>query len=203
MIQFNQYIIEVRKKSPGLNEFNEFISHVNKNCSPWLKKSGGAHIYRGMKGFSDEIYLNFKVRKDRKPRETSAEITKKLDLAFHKNFKIKTQTQCIFISGEHGHASLFGHPYIVFPVGKFNFIWSSKIKDLNFDEATKEYKKFKTQEEYDKWVKKYYVKNKNLIKAINSENEIMVECDSYCAISYNFYHLIKNKFAKSIIKFKK
>ena len=192
MIQFNQYITEIRfpseKEYYEDEDFQEFEDHIKKKCKSWFSVAGKDLLVRGMGNLIKPFFYEKQVRKDRKSVAMKPAIQKKFDKAFVKNFGIKARSSCVFATGLGSYASsMFGTTYFIFPEGKFNFIWSPYNKDLNFFKSQQKYINFKTQEEFNAFVAADFVKNKNLKKALKSGHEIMIDCKSYCGItSYNY-----------------
>ena len=178
MKKFNQYIIE--------NENEKNFELIKKDCQPFLKEIGNDVeeyiLYRGM-GSVSKNFLKKTVRKDRTPKDINKQIHKIFDKLFHKKFKIYGRSQCMFISGNETTASKYGTVYSVFPIGKIKFIWSPKVWDL-FDQIRDKIDRARNITKYCQSVVDKYRKT-NLKKAIESENEVMIDCNSYYAILYD------------------
>jgi hypothetical protein len=175
-------------------DISEVANLIKKDCKPFLKVWKNldllplidSFIYSGRKGQS-EVFIKKKVRKDRNPLNSGQYIHEILDELFFERFEIKARSQSLFVTSKYSEASNYGTPYVIFPIGKFNTIWSSLISDLYMHmgifshterkELTRE--DFKNQID-ERLISKY--KKGNLTGAIKSGNEIMLICDEYYGI---------------------
>jgi len=202
------------------DDFDEGIENVKKNihveCKPFLRASKGYSLYRGM--YHKGAFGKFKIRKDRKPLDTPADVHKEFDKIFTKNFGWPARSSGLLTTGDKTVANTYGQNYQVFPIGKFRFLWSDNVHDLYgryVEFMTQQglsyagggdWKYFKdvnlklvksddiylSKEELVKHQKVVFKKlsdlikkeysNKNLDKAIESRNEIMIDCKEYYAL---------------------
>jgi hypothetical protein len=73
------------------------------------------------------------VRKNRRPVDTSQYQHELFDRLFYKKFGIKGRSQALFCTGNAGVARNYasgGSAYMIFPVGKYKFLWSHEVTDL-------------------------------------------------------------------------
>jgi len=178
MILFNQYINEAEES---------LVDLILKNCQPFLKAIGNDPVkyalYRGMKS-GHEKYVKKTVRKNRKSLSTLKKIHDILNDAFYKEFGIKARSECLFAVGDSITAEDYGTVHYIFPIGKFKFYWSPKVRDL-FNEIADNKISSKVPESkvmaFAKKTVKTYQKT-DLKKAIKSRHEIMIDCKKYYAV---------------------
>jgi hypothetical protein len=113
---------------------------IKKECKPILDiyKSTQKFIYRGISTSNNERVGIKYVRKDRNPKDTRHDISRLTDDILEDTFGWRPRTQGLYTSGDRSQARAYGDGvYVVFPIGKLEFLWSSKYKDsydmLSFD----------------------------------------------------------------------
>lgn len=198
--------IELPERWAGgeINPEDKIIELIKADCKPYLKQRGGGLLYRGMDSFAD--MLKIKPRKLRKPKDMPLYAHKALDYFFNKKFGWKVRSQGVFCSARYNQAIIYGHGYSIWPIGKFDFVWSKDIKDLYLtvvdvkNQILKDHNKTTaleslTQEDVIKRTKpklKQIVntyKKTNLAGAIDGQyGEIVLNCNSYYAV--NHQHLL-------------
>ncbi len=132
-MRFQQYLTE--GNLPG---YIDTLQMVYDNCMPFIKDlvKGGFSYYNSndnllMSGRNQKTpQISKSVRQNRRPRDTDPKVHKILDDAFNKEFKIKARSSTIFCSGDKSAASSYGVIYLIFPIGKYEIIWSSEFRDL-------------------------------------------------------------------------
>ncbi len=132
MTKFINYLSE------NISTPDEIREMLLTNCLPfireWKRCSSYPHmLYSGRPSEYKKVIIKKKVRQDRRPKDTPIEIHKAFDDRFHKEFGIRARSQCIFTVGNPNTAKFYGKPYAIFPVGKFEVIWSPQITDLYGD----------------------------------------------------------------------
>lgn len=189
------------------------------HCQPFLRSSGwswpnGSFLYRGMGRIEPEPFLEVSV-KPRVPKDSTKEIHKLLDDQFAEDYGVRFRSNAIFCTGAQGIASDYGTVYMIFPIGKFDFLWSAEVDDaFNYFDGYKHgmnpmvLKKHPNlfsvrdiwgmEDESDAFKTYFgelkaalndkafdYTFNKDLEGAINSDNEIMLSCHSYYAVYWD------------------
>lgn len=105
----------------------------------------------------------------------------------------------LFVFGDAGDAEFFGTAHYVFPIGKFEFLWSPKVWDLNYktrsmiihtdlddsDPGTGS-SEMKDVRRLMKAVQNAGYQNTDLEDAIDSGNEIMIRCKEYYIMEANY-----------------
>lgn len=159
------------------------ITILKRFCGPYIDvlkhTTNEVPLYRGTNKRSFVIRRGFRTinpRHDRTPVNTPQGIHVRLNSDFKKQFG-REYRNGIFATSDPLTAKQHGHVYVVFPIGPLDFVWSSKVKDLYH--YWKEYTKNGTlpkEEEFFDIVESY--QNHDLVRAINSQNEIMLmnEC---------------------------
>ena len=248
-MRFKHYINERGTELP----FNIIIKELYDKCYPFIKEINKQQI----KGFifsgreNDVIKYTGKVRKNRNPKDSPIKTHNILDKLFKKKFGWKARSNAIFCTGNIHTAAAYGkNVYMIFPIGKYKFLWSPEIDDLYetidgdmlLPETEKDillyYKDEIHQKAYttalraynimagksksnnipkDEWIKDqlsdfidaavletkqenaaknnetylkviHGYKNTDLIAAIQSRNEIMINCKEYIALKeVNYY----------------
>jgi len=104
---------------------------VKKNCQPYLrtiKKNKKLFLFRGMSGRHDSIGLKT-VRKNRRPLDTDEYVHDMVNGVMEDLFGWKVRSEGIFVTGNPAQASRYGSINIVFPVGKYEYLWSEEAND--------------------------------------------------------------------------
>ena len=70
------------------------------------------------------------VRKDRVGKDMPEEMTHFFNVEFLKHFEFAPRSEGIFCTGKKSIADGYGWPFLVFPIGEFEYIWSEKVNDL-------------------------------------------------------------------------
>ncbi len=172
---------------------------IRKNCKPFLKESGGQFLFRGTKKRVPRGMAKITTRPDRRPLDTPKELHDYMDKHFKKKFGWKGRSEGVFCLGDEHEASVYGYTYAMFPIGQFKFIWSPSIMDLTSDFREEEILVGTDYGNEDDWeggdnnprfqqlIKTYT--DKNLKKAIRSDNEIMIKCKEYYLVDDDQYLL--------------
>ena len=165
---------------------------IQKNCKPWFDSAGLGLVFRGIE--DSRPILKGKIRSNRKPLETPSDFQEMADEIFSKLGFKALRKNSLFVSGDEIEAGAYGtNTYVVFPIGEFSFSWSKGIHDFyrhfiadeiirNFEKSNGEISKPKLAD----YLKKSY-SDKNLLAAIESENEILIRTDTYYAIEFIFF----------------
>lgn len=125
-MKFYSYLNE----SHGLNK--SAFEKMVKDCKPFLrelKKSNYEFLYSGRIS-AYEKFNKKKIRKRRKPRDTSIEVHNMLNKAFKERFGVKARSEGFFITNNPHDVTKYGEPHYVFPVGNYKLIYSYNVMDL-------------------------------------------------------------------------
>lgn len=174
--------------------FEDKIKILKNDCQPFLIQTDQL-MYRGFSSTRsltpvlDFDLFHGEVRKNRIPMTTPEAYHNLFNEYFEKKFGFKARSECLFTTGNKGFAKEYGAPYLIFPIGPFEFIWSINIYDL-FMEISRFNIPQKPPEKITEYFKERLFgslddvnyQDTDLSEAIGSGNEIMVHCDQYYAI---------------------
>jgi len=153
-------------------------------CKPYLRENPDpitSALLRGMN--SNELILIKNVRlEDRKPKDTGTQKHKILNDYFTQHYG-QPYRNALFLTGNMTDAEIYGSSstaggseYIIFPVGKYSYIWSPEVGDLYRAMWTNGIEKT-----LSRWGDSYI--QDNLIEGIKRGNEIMMRCKLYIAVN--------------------
>lgn len=127
---------------------------LKRDCSDFLNDLKGCYInndienkffYRGARLNSSykEPIIRKKSRKNRKPKDTDISISNQIDEIFYDEYGIRPRSSGVFTFSNAYSANSYaessnGDLYLVFPIGKYNYIWSDSIIDL-YDHLNSDY----------------------------------------------------------------
>ena len=164
---------------------------ISKNCKPFLKLIGSQvttyPLYRGMEAASHpESITKKQVRLDNRRPMSSAQIKHdRYNLYFQEVFGAPFRN-ALFASGDRKMAQFYGYPFVVFPIGEFEFIWSPDVNDMALDiqwpQAGGWINVPPSQEAVDDKLEFAGYRDRDLPQAIKSGNEIMIRCKEYYAV---------------------
>ncbi len=192
---------------------DETVDFLLKNCKPFLKEMGlkkgkpPRWLYSGRK-HQASTYVR-RVQQDRTPLDTPKLVHTAFDTLFQKKFRVKARSNSIFCTGNYGRASAYGHPFIIVPIGKYTYLYSTKVRDLydyvrlsaqasatgvHLDRGSRPSDRDmdKLMDFFKETVESYT--NKNLDKGIKSGTEVMVQCKEYFAISSDLENMLNRYF---------
>lgn len=132
MITFRQYLTEGSDKK--ISE-KEFIDGVLRDCGTFLEdflvRKKFKPIYRGMNERAD--YIKSGVRTNRVPKDIPSHVSQVVDTLFKKSVDVKARSATLFVTSTYETAAEYGQPYIIFPTGSFDTIYSEYSNDLFAD----------------------------------------------------------------------
>lgn len=167
------------------------------NCKPYLKlisnNTSKFQLWRGMKLEVGEYFCQ--THHNRKPRNTPLEVHHWIDKWFLQNYNHKFRSSnIVFCAGKTDGVKEYGPRCLIFPAGKIKYTWSPHVNDLlvyfvktwlnESDPLTvsKSILKVRTTQMLKHFSDNEFYIMSNLTKAIQSKNEIMMNCLSYYAI---------------------
>jgi hypothetical protein len=211
MSRFKEYITEV--SGVTLTEFSEIVWD---DCLPYLqavKSCLWPLLYRGVSERKEYFIFDKKVRTNRRPRDMGYEMQKNFDDAFKKLFGWKPRSEGLFVIGDVDVAGGYANTtlYLVFPVGKFRFLWSPEVDDMydlpgRYMPDGEVFTSRTPAEKYPDFVKELDYTDKDLCKAISSGSEIMIKCKKYHGIRWDILirnNLTPDQFYKEYLQRKK
>lgn len=129
-MKFDRYITESR----GDTSIVDMVETLRKNCMPYLKdvakiNSDVRFLWSGRN--DDRDIFKADVRTDRRPKDMQWEYHEAYDYAFELKFGFNARSNALFVTGRYNSANSYGrNVYMIFPIGKYRYVWSDEIKDL-------------------------------------------------------------------------
>lgn len=141
-MNFKQFILEDWQQPIGLSA-EEMASVIIEECGPFLEATKFqsnqyfAGLFKGLSGLRKGSFAHkIDVKLDRKPVDTPLEFHNILDNYFLRKFNRKFRSESTFAVGDIDIAHRYGTCYMIFPIGKFESLWSPKVQDA-FDNLFK------------------------------------------------------------------
>ena len=190
---------------------NEVFELIRRDCKPYLQQNkspiNNTPMFRGMGGHSkmpsDEIVLKKQIRlQGRKTKDMNVTVHMVMNEWMMKEFG-EPFRNALFTYGKRRSTSLYGSPYVIFPIGDFTFLYHDKFSDIYSTYESYKWNNDPLQpgESRGAFARKFVkhiasVNNGNwkqdsIIQAINSSNEIMIRCKEYYAISHESLRFLK------------
>lgn len=179
--------------------FEQFIKDCNPFLRDWKKTKLNTFLYSGRQ--NKPYWFIGKVRENRKPKDTPLPVHDSIDNWFLKNIGITVRSSTIFCSSDKGFVQSYGETFAIFPIGKYEIIWSPKVRDLfkiwnkdfsdEYWDKPQEFDTWDMPKEFEKILKTY--KKGDLRGALQSGNEVMVYCKEYYAIEYSYFGEFRTK----------
>jgi len=171
-------------------DFLKQFTQVSQDCKPFLQDinhNSSFRIARGSKRIFENIQKQTSRLENRVPSHTPMDVHNKMNVILNDKFGHPFRNG-VFGTGDVIGAKAYGRVYSMLPIGNYEFIWSSTIKDL-FEEWLDLHDMLdsKAPEALYKKIKKAY-KNTNIIHAIKSHNEIMLWCKQYYLVPMIIYN---------------
>lgn len=179
-----------------LDNYNKYIEIIKRDCSSIIHiyKSLNKFLYRGFKDPENRDIIELKWRTtERVEQHTTIETQRAINAAFLEKFGWKVRNG-IFVSTLYSQTSIYGSPYIFFPVNKFQFCYSPTIEDLWLNMKVQPHGisnkdwKIKRQEQFKRLVNRHT--DKNLQDAWNREGEISFKTPKYYLVSTKYNHML-------------
>ncbi len=188
-------IIELIESEP--TDRDEILKLIKKDCKPFLQrignKIGSYKLYRGM-GFAEnkDTIVRKSVRLgDRRPMSTAQSKHDRYNKFFVTMFG-EPFRNALFVSGDEDMAKYYGEPYVIFPIGDFDWVWSTAINDIAMDIRWPDVNGWVNMPPDqitvdEKLGSLNYTINSNFIGAIKSGNEIMIRGKEYYATKIHVF----------------
>lgn len=117
----------------NLDVFETIVNTIWKDCKPFITDMIknvyiGEFLYSGRK--DARTHFTKSVRTDRRPKDTFPDIHRDFDDRFQKKFGWPARSAGLFCTGSKTDADSYGESYMVFPIGKYKFLWSDDVPDL-------------------------------------------------------------------------
>lgn len=186
---------ELLREGDTSEEISSAAAIIKQECQPFLSEvHNPLSLYRGMdRGRNNGDILRYKTSHldGRRPMAMGVDLQEIVNEYFTETFGHPFRNGVLAI-GNKSHTGTFGTSHWIFPKGKFEFLWSKKIDDLNFhrsmilplnrviipgDERIKN--------RVYSGLESLNYQTTDLDEAIVSFNEIMLWCEGYYAIEWN------------------
>ena len=159
------------------------MERLSKDCKPFLNLIGSQvtkyKLYRGMPFMKKADSMTKKqIRLDDRKPMSSAQVKHERYNHFFQEVFGQPFRNAMFATGSHKMAQYYGEPFMVFPIGKFDWLWSPDVNDMALDIQWPHIGGFgnvpPSQEAVDDKLEfAEYRMNHDLPKAIKSGNEIL------------------------------
>lgn len=112
----------------------ELAKFAVQNCQPYLDAtSRGYVLYRGFASLdsldNDALAFTKPVRVDRVPRDTREPVHELFDKIIKMCGKVANRSNSLFTTSNKGVSSVYGAPYVILPIGQFNYTWHEYFVD--------------------------------------------------------------------------
>ncbi len=133
-----------------LNEANDVPQKawdlIKKKCQPFLKewipvnkRLGDFYpLWRGMTRTGKE-YGEKDVRGDRKPSDSSKEFHTEVNNIMRQVHKVAGRTSSVFVTGDPDQTFVYGEQHMIFPAGRYTYLYNPSIRDLFIDVSKRGY----------------------------------------------------------------
>ncbi len=129
-MRFKQYI----REDYTTKNWEDIKSTLNRDCQSFIKYLRGAK-YLLLRGVNSPVmpsrnYEMMSVRKNRKPRLVDSELHKLMGDYSKDKFGWNIREKGLFTTKSEEGAKRWGTPVIIFPIGKFKYVWSANVERL-------------------------------------------------------------------------
>ena len=133
-MRLQQYINHELNESFMIDDYDEMITIIKKDCSKFLKEFGSTPVYRGTDDIKkDNTLIRMKSRIDRMPKDTPKHLHDLMDDLFKKHHGWRARSEGVFVTKYFSDAESYGKPALFFPIGNYKYLWSEDIEDLYVD----------------------------------------------------------------------
>ncbi len=179
--------------------FAEFIQeHIDfdaekfkQECAPYFEaidKPTRIMFHGDAGGAKDISIVDFKPRN--KPKSTLKEIHNEINKYLEERFGWPFRNG-LFVTGSENQAAEFGKPFAIIPIGKFEWLCNTQIRDFTWDYSDSWTALTKNPLDNFLKEKRYsWIHNTNLSECIQSRKEIMLKCEKFYQIEMNTYDKI-------------
>lgn len=209
MITFKQFLSE----DNGDSGF-ELVKLIQTKCAPFLKAGNFTPMFRGEKsrkihfdrdktvtlldfdGKPHEVsYAEIKhFNGEREPQDLSKSLHDWFGNRLKQEFGWNPRNSGLFVTGSFSQASNYSPVFMIFPVGDFQFVYSSKTSDLYvYLQNTGSYRTLSANpqenaEVLDRLYQELRFSNKHFEDALKSKHEISLRAESYILIPATFFN---------------
>ena len=168
-------------------DIESIAGQISRDCQPFLNEIDSDivnhSLYRGMTSVDVSPFGRKKAYlRNRLPLTADERVHIQMNTWFRLHFG-KPWRNGVFASGQKYLAGHYGDVYAIFPIGKFEYLWNSKVEDM-FNLIMVDGKAETIPEMLDE-IEPYF--HKDNLKSISGKSlEIMVWCESYYYLDIEF-----------------
>ncbi len=180
----------------------QVIQSIQSKCQPYLQQNPKLiPMFRGSQFNGTDVFEK-PIRTDRFTKDTGPKWTNFWDEGLAQRGIKANRRNSAFCTGDRRVAEMYGHPFVVFPLGEFNYSWHPYVRDLY--RSITDYTNHPTQ---DFSIAKFLTKaltevqadDGSLVHAIHSENEILIHTGSLLYVNYDLYEQIEDKILEILV----
>jgi hypothetical protein len=125
---------QIGKLTSDIDELASRVrTFINQNCKPWLRKSGGRIVYRGMQHNTSTAFTRA-IRTDRVPMDSSPMMHEVMNFMIQRVGGTANRSNSAFVINDYSSAWNYGgNVYVAMPVGEFTYTWSPQWGDWMSD----------------------------------------------------------------------
>jgi len=196
MKTFKEFISERDTNEEDKWYLVDALNQIKDDCQQFLHKvarSGKFHpIYYSLSS-SPWPKTELKSNRTNPAPSNDAEIRESIDRVFTDQYGRDFRKNALYVSGDPKDAT--GNKHLIFPIGKFDYLWSEKLADLenglgpSEDEGDLYYDMHQadTDAKRDRLVKSFlkeneFKYNEGLMECVDKKHELMLECKYFYAI---------------------
>jgi hypothetical protein len=201
MKSFKQFISEENTNELDRLQLVDTLNQINEDCQQYLRKmavDGKFHaLYVSLQSEKWPTH-EIQVRKNKAPVPTPKKILDSFDRVMGEMYGREFRSDSFIATGSPSVAAKSGVKHMIFPIGKFDYLWSPKIRDLihgmgheeditngeglYFDIHDAEDEKAEDKVVKEFLEKKEFVFNKDIKQAANKGHDVMLDCKYYYAV---------------------
>ena len=116
-------------------DFEEAAFRIKSMSSKWLTETRGMPAYRGTHSF-DKIEGDAFIAQSnnydggRKPLDAYPQLTIAWNNMIKNKGFVANRTNSMFITGDNGVADNFGHVFMIYPIGDYDYTWHRNVSDF-------------------------------------------------------------------------
>jgi hypothetical protein len=217
MKTFKQYISEADENELSRLHMVDVLNRVKADCQQFLHRAAGAGKFHGLyTGLQTARWpdCEVQVRKDKAPIPTPKRIQDTFDRVMRELYSKEFRSDAFFATGSPAMSDERGIKHLVFPIGKFEYLWSEKQADLIYGFGSEEdlvdekglyfdMQEAEGEEAEDKVLKAFlkdneFKLNQELRQCADKKHEVMIDCKYYYAIPSDKIHEHYDTFVKMI-----
>lgn len=178
------------------------INLIKENCQPYLEQNPRLiPMFRGSKYTGDNIFAK-PIRNDRKPKDLDAKWTAMWNEGLASRGIKANRTNSAFCTGDKHFAVQYGEPFVVFPIGDFDYSWLPYVRDLYRDISGyfgAAHQEVMISNYIKRHIPEVQADNGTLVQAIHSDGEILIHCSTLLYIHAKLYEHIEDRILEALV----